>query len=372
MGQTDSVGPVAGWRGHVQVDAQGVQSTVPIVRPRDEGVWNPQWFSAPAATTQSTLFLQRRLLLAGAAEIKSAVVRITGDRALRLWVNGDLVLRGPDDPGSDVGEEGKWTHHWLYNTIDVAPYLKAGTNTLAIEVVNASLLSAFSTGNTGVAFRLALTDAEGHERTIEGPDGWKGVAHRAYTEQSWAAGSSKDELAYDARLEPNGWPQAEDVHDWLDAVAVPSRGVLQASRIPARMEAVWPAISVDHVRGQVTTSGTLGQVDEDLTVVGDASFTLHFGRVISAYLALEAESDDGATVTLLPKEIADQDGVARPLQITLRNGVTRWESPNYDAFSQVEVRVRAGRHPVRLRFVRAIFTSQPVAYGVFSRAVTIT
>jgi alpha-L-rhamnosidase len=55
------------------------------------------------------------------------VVHISADNQYRLFVNGTYAAKGP--ARSDL-------HHWYYETLDLAPLLKAGENTLAVEVVN--------------------------------------------------------------------------------------------------------------------------------------------------------------------------------------------------------------------------------------------
>lgn len=355
----DTVGPVAPWRGHVLVSDEGVQADASPASPVPGAAWSPQWFTASKADRASTVYLLRTLDVRDHTALKHALFKVSGDRAYRVWINGVLVLRGPDDPGSDVGNPPRWTHQWLYNTVDAGPYLHPGENRIAVEVVNADVLSAYSTGRTGFAFSADLRYTDGGEQRVEGPGGWVGKATATYRVGSYAGGADPVELQFFAAEEPLGWPLPKDAADW--AAAEPrsnSWGRLQASMIPARMEADWPATTLDAVVGSVTH----GEAGDDITVNSDARFTLQFGRVISAYLALQAEAAHGAVVTLVPRETADQSDVARPIELNLRDGVTTWESPGYDSFSQVEVRVTHVTSPVKLHFVRAIFTSQPVRY----------
>lgn len=361
---TDSLGPVAPWRGRTVVDTGGVQAAAADYAPAAAlPAWTPHWFMAREAGPASTVFLRRSLDVSAGARLQHAVFNVSGDRSYRVWVNGTLVLRGPDDPGTDVGETLRWTHQWLYNTVDVTPYLHAGSNIVTVQVVNSPLLSNPSLGTPGFAFASELTYEGGHTQASEGPDGWSGRVTDAYTQGTIGDLPDGDGLRYAAAKEPTDWPLPSDTTGWspVEAIASPW-GTLRPSRIPTRMEAVWPVASMSHTSGASVHVAELKRPAEDIRVTGDSAFTVDFGRVISAYLSMQIESDGGAIVTLVPRETHDQKEVARPVEVTLRKGVTTWESPGYDSFSQVEVRLSHVSAPVHVRFVRAVFTSQPVIY----------
>lgn len=361
----DSLGPVARWRGHTLVDPSGVQAAagVDLTPYGGNAAWRPQWFTAKGAGASSTVFLQRRLTVSSAASLKQATAWVSADRVYRLWINGKLVSRGPDDPGFDVGEKGLWTHQWLYNTVDLAPYIHPGSNLISAEVVNSSSSSAFSLGKTGFAFQAALGYDNGRTETVAGPAGWTGVSTLAYSDGAMNADPAVTGLRYDAALEPSGWLDPAASSAWTAVVPVPSAwGDLRPSQIPGRMEAEWPALGVTDVSGDVRIDGPVVRAGEGITLNGDASFTVKFSRVLSAYLSMQVDGAAGTVVTLLPKETYDQPAAERPLQVTLRDGTTFWESIGYDSFSEVKVRVQHATKPVHIAFLKAVFTSQPVQY----------
>jgi hypothetical protein len=360
---TSRVGPAAPWKGRTLVDATGVQATDSNFGPSaNEAVWQPQWFSAAGADASSTVLLKRQIVIPAAGTLKTAVVRLSADRSFRLWINGQLIARGPDDAGSDVGEAHKWTQRWLYNTVDLSAYLHAGSNLVAVEIVNSSS-SAFSLGKTGLAFEANLAYRDGRRQIVAGPEGWTAIATRAYSDGALSASPAMEGLRYDASLEAADWLSSDGPRGWAAAVPIDSVwGELRASHIPARMEAVWPALGVVGAIGNVRVNAVPGHAGQDITVSGDATFTLRYDRVISAYLSMQAEGAAGTVVTLLPKETHEQDTPARPLQVTLREGQTIWESPSYDSFSEVEVHVTHATNPVHLTSIEADFTSQPVVY----------
>ncbi|HEX7814585.1 alpha-L-rhamnosidase C-terminal domain-containing protein [Dyella sp.] len=359
----DVIGPVAPWRGHARVNVDGIQADAPVRLPTGGSNWSPHWFTVPTVADARTVYLTRELTIDARAALTEASFRLSGDQAYRVWINGVLVLRGPDDPGSDVGQPPRWTHQWLYQRMDARPYLRAGPNRIAVEIVNAPVLSAYTTGQTGFAFEASLRYADGRTTHLEGPIGWVGRTASTYRVGRFADAPDLEGLRVSAAQQPDGWPEPIGSAAWAAVTpATGAWGTLRPSLIPARMEATWPAHSVDNVSGRVTRAGDVGDPATDIVVDGDAQFTVHYGRVVSAYLALQAEAPEGAIITLVPKETDDQTEIARPLEVQLREGATTWESPSYDSFSQVEVRIAHAAKPVRLRFLRAIFTSQPVQY----------
>ena len=57
----------------------------------------------------------------------SFIIHITADNHYELYVNGKFACSGPQR--SDL-------YHYKYETIDIAPFLQAGKNTIAVQVVN--------------------------------------------------------------------------------------------------------------------------------------------------------------------------------------------------------------------------------------------
>ena len=108
--------------------ALALASEINFPRPRCVvETWNGSWITSPEIVgTESVSVLFRRSfdLPEKPAE---CIVNITADNHYTLYVNGRRVAFGPQP--SDL-------RHWRYETLDLAPYLRAGSNLLAVEVVN--------------------------------------------------------------------------------------------------------------------------------------------------------------------------------------------------------------------------------------------
>ncbi len=98
------------------------------------GYWNANWIapdgqelgstSASASARQYGVYLFRKTINLSAKPGRF-VVHVSADNRYRLFVNGQAVGMGP--ARSDL-------QHWNYETIDLAPFLRTGSNLLAAQV----------------------------------------------------------------------------------------------------------------------------------------------------------------------------------------------------------------------------------------------
>jgi hypothetical protein len=102
----------------------GAQSSDNDAAPRQ---WNAAWIALPGdnGVNYGIYYFRKNIDIAG----KSAtfIVHISADNRYKLYVNGKLVSLGPAR-----GD----TYYWNYETVDLAPYLLAGKNTIAALVWN--------------------------------------------------------------------------------------------------------------------------------------------------------------------------------------------------------------------------------------------
>jgi len=370
----DPRGPIAAWAGKTLVNDQGVQAVNFKYTLPDGTPWEPQWIWV--ATTQNAgkvplgAHFRKELTLPASAHVTSAYAKVSADRVYRLWVNGHLVSRGPADPGNDIILWTHWSHRWLYNRVDLAPYLHAGQNLIAAEVFTANMIPSYSLGHPGFAMAADVQLANGPAVTVAtGPD-WKARAIEAYSEGPLnalsprpPAKSSPDGLLYDARLDDPAWRSASfHPNGWADAAKIDSVwGTLSVSQIPEAMEAVWPVESIGSATPNVTTTAPLAEIGHSIRIAGNGAFNVNFDRVLSAYLSVKINGAAGTVVTLEPAE-THTDPSHRPVQLTLRGGETIFEYPLLDSFSTVRVTVSQASVPVEFSDIRATFASQPVEY----------
>jgi alpha-L-rhamnosidase len=89
--------------------------------------WNAHWIGAPydAGKDYGVYYFRKSIDLA--TKPSTFIVHVSADNRYKLSINGTLVSLGPAR-----GD----TYYWNYETIDLAPYLSAGKNTIAALVWN--------------------------------------------------------------------------------------------------------------------------------------------------------------------------------------------------------------------------------------------
>ena len=94
---------------------------------RQISLWKASWVTLPGigATDYGVYEFQKEISLT--AVPPQYTVFVTGDNRYKLFVNDRLVSIGP--------ARGDLTH-WNYETVDLAPYMKVGRNTVRAIVWN--------------------------------------------------------------------------------------------------------------------------------------------------------------------------------------------------------------------------------------------
>ncbi|MDR3260354.1 MAG: glycoside hydrolase family 78 protein [Tannerella sp.] len=99
------------------------------------------------------------------------IIHLSADNRYKLYVNGRIAAIGPQ--GSD------W-RHWRYETLNIAPYLQAGDNVIAAEVVNWGPDRFFGIMSIRTAFMMqGATPKEAVVNTTPN-DTWKAMENGAY------------------------------------------------------------------------------------------------------------------------------------------------------------------------------------------------
>ncbi|WP_026463057.1 alpha-L-rhamnosidase N-terminal domain-containing protein [Adhaeribacter aquaticus] len=132
--------------------------------------WAAQWIAVAGESGQDYGVYHFRKSFDLPHKPATFLVHVSGDNRYKLYVNGKIVCLGP--ARSDV-------NHWVFETVDLAPYLKEGKNTLAAVVWNfgahkavpqMSLQTGFIMQGNGVA-----------EQVVNTGKSWKGIKNLAYS-----------------------------------------------------------------------------------------------------------------------------------------------------------------------------------------------
>ncbi len=381
----DPRGPIRAYGDRIQVTEEGVSLkaqeglwNTPAGASR-EPLWNPNWITSPNPHHSHPLAirLRKEVSLPVGAHVQKAIALVTADRFYRLWVNGVLVSRGPDDAGNDYSPPERWSRQWLANRLDLGSFLHPGVNVIAAEVFRVH--RNFTLGTTGFAFKMTVeADAPSHSVLVESGSDWQVEDVTAYSQAALAEGHSATEpnpiaFRYDAPKDEPGWRdkdfsarQRESPGAWSPAKMIPSIwGPIVVSTLPLMMEAIWPIAQVSVSQGRAASqppSPKAAQQRWPLFLNSDGNLVVEYDRVLSGYISLAVKGIPGTIITVWPRELRTDAPGRRPLQVVLGEGVTRFESPDLESFSSLHIDVSNAGGPVEFRDIRATFVSQPVVY----------
>lgn len=282
---------------------------------------------------------------------KQSVVRITSECSYRLYVNDQIVARGPADVGRDydIGPTGPW----LYDVVDVSKWVKKGQNLLAVEVVSSALVqSEGKLGKPGL-----WLEADLGSRKIGSDESWLATDNPCIAFERSADGeplSGRGEfLTLHSQTLPSEWKSKGLVWDFAVLAKSADRPILQ-SEIPAPLEATYPAVGFNRVKGGA-------KIDPRPRFESNGGFSVKFDRVLSANIVLTVAGGKGAVLTLMPNE-RDEPGFHRAVRLRLGEGRQTFEVPFFDSFSTINIEATGVSAPIEIEEVRAVFRSYPVRY----------
>jgi alpha-L-rhamnosidase len=187
--------------------------------------WSADWIAPSGAPPFDYGVYHFRRTFDLAAKPSTFVVHVSGDNRYRLYVNGTRVAWGP--ARGDL-------FHWRFETVDIAPHLKAGRNAIAAVVWNFSKMAPMAqiTSQTG----FVLQGDTPTEQVADTSASWKAIRNRAYQPLPvtfeemhgyFVAGPGEK---VDGRQYPWGWEQT----DFDDSVWPAADVIVYASARDAR------------------------------------------------------------------------------------------------------------------------------------------
>ncbi len=317
------------------------------------------------------------------------LVHVSADNRYRLFVNGQQVSSGPQR--SDL-------MHWRYETVDLAPHLRAGRNVLAALVWNWGPHRPVAQFSRHTAF-LLQGDGEPEAAANTGP-GWRVFRNPGYEALPVRAddvggyhaappGESVDGSRY-----PWGWDElgfadqgwsAPAVREGWGAERTQFRGTavtgeamlwqLVPRSIPPMEEAVVRFSAVRRRDGVAPGDGFLGgEGDLVVPVRRLATLLLDQSHLTNAYAVLETSGGAGSIVTLTYAEaLKDAKGdkgnrndvegktisgikdVFRPGGGKRRRFQTLW----FRTYRYVQVTIETADEPLRIHDLHGVFTGYP-------------
>jgi alpha-L-rhamnosidase len=311
-------------------------------------------------------------------------VHVTADNRYQLFANGERVSWGP--ARGDL-------FHWRYETVDLAPHLRAGRNVLAAVVWNFGIHAPQAQATYQTGFLLQVAGEE--EKALSTDRNWKAVRNEAYAPvpivpaeihyQYYVAGPGD---RVDASAYPWGWEQPDfDDSKWeaaqqgpvgsaRDAIDAPSRWMLVPRSIPAMEEQPTRFARVRRSSG-VTLPDAFPRTAAPLVVAArsKASVLLDQDHLTTAYPELTVSGGRGATITLRYAEAllepggkrkGNRDDVegkelrgARDVFVADGGAHRRFRPLWWRTYRYVQLDVETGDDPVTVEDLAAVSTSYP-------------
>jgi alpha-L-rhamnosidase len=174
--------------------------------------WKAQWISHPTESLLDYGVFHFRKSFELNEPPREFIIHISADNRYRLFVNGKPICFGP--ARADL-------EHWTYESIDIAPFLKAGKNLLAAEVWNFGELKPWAQFSIKTAFILQGNSIS--EEIVNTDTSWKVIKDQAYSPAPASSGETGGQFVVvgpcdrvDASFFPWNWETpGYDDHSWL-------------------------------------------------------------------------------------------------------------------------------------------------------------
>jgi hypothetical protein len=269
------------------------------------------------------------------AKPKSAIARIAVDSKYWLWINGKLVVfegglkRGPNRTDT------------YYDTVDLAPHLSNGTNTIALLVwyFGKEGFSHISSGKPGLLF-----DADIDGRSLLSDATWKTIVHPAYGNTGAPhpnARLAESNVHFDAQRDIPGWMNA-DFNDgaWESAKAMGAAPLAPWNALHPRPIPLWK----DYGLRDYTNASQLATQSDGKVIVAK----LPYDAQVTPYLKIDAPA--GLKIDMRSDSYANTGDTSVRAEYITREGQQEYESLGWMSGHEIHYKIPAGVKVLSLKF----------------------
>lgn len=266
--------------------------------------WTAYWITDPAAAQREYGIYHFRKSFSLSAVPSSFIIHVSADNRYRLFVNGKAICSGP--ARGDL-------FNWYYETVDLAPYLKSGTNTIAAQVWNMGILAPVAQVSNQTAFIIqGNTEAE---KIVNTDSTWKAIQNIAYKPCSLnngerlgaymviGPGDEVDGVKYPWNWEQpeyndGAWRNADEIaHAEPVGFGTDNRWTMAPRNIPVFKEELLRFYSIRRAAGIITNSGFVGgNAPLKLPAHQNSNILLDMGTNTAAYPELILSAGRGSRI----------------------------------------------------------------------------
>ena len=179
-----------------------------------KNIWTAYWISSTENQQKEYAIYHFRKSFFVEYKLKKFIIHLTADNRYRLFINGAPIISGP--ARGDIA-------NWYYESIDIAPYIKPGQNTVAALVWNMGDPAPLAQLSNQTGFLLQSDNIA--QNDINTDETWKVLRSKAFKPcsfdnmerlQAYMVVGPGDEI--DGRLYLWGWEKPEfDDKEWPNA-----------------------------------------------------------------------------------------------------------------------------------------------------------
>ena len=370
-------------------------TTVSAQQPRQ--TWHAQWISHPTAPLREPLTLHFRKSFQVPEKSAHFLVHVSADNRFILYLNGQRVGDGP--ARGDIA-------HWRYETLDLAPFLVPGTNSLAATVWNFGIYAPVAQISDRTAFLVegdtpaeaavntdsswSVEDEPGQTPLPRTADGFWAYMAAGYGETLRAADYDwtwLTEPTTSGRWVAAGPALREAIYEHSGIAAprgaqadVPWQLVPDTLPPMAYTEQDPGKLVRETVEGQVTlrfangAGGTEGHIPATIAPHQEIHLMLDRGELTTAYPELHFSAGQGARITLTyaealydaqqhkgnRNEVGDRVAIGIHDEIYPDGGSNRTFQPLWwRTWRYLDIAIETADQPLHLDGLRAHFTAYP-------------
>ncbi|RHJ87807.1 alpha-L-rhamnosidase C-terminal domain-containing protein [Parabacteroides sp. AM08-6] len=296
-----------------------------------DGAWKAHWINTERCQSQTNTWLAYRKTVNIENVPQQLVARIAADSKYWLWINGKLVVfegglkRGPSP------------YDTYYDKVEIAPYLTAGENTIAVLVWHFGK-SGFNHVNSGLAALLFEAIAPGIE--IISDKSWQCCVYDAYQNTEAPHPNFRlpeSNIRFDANKEMRGWNLPDFSGSFSSAEII---GVVGKAPLGRLVERPIPLVK-DY--------GLKPYVNIRKSVAGDTLYCrLPYNCQVTPYLKVEAKGGDTIRIQTDNYRGGSENNV-RAEYIT-RSGIQEYESYGWMNGNEMQYTIPKGVNVLDVQF----------------------
>ena len=269
--------------------------------------WPAFWVAVPNESTDGYgIYLFRKTVELN-TKPETFIIHVSADNRYKLFVNEKLVSLGP--ARGDLS-------HWNFETVDIAPYLKAGKNIVAAQVWNEGEYKP----EAQISFRTGfiLQGATSNEAVLNTNESWKCQQDNSYAplrfnaQTYYVAGAGEirnmalhPKLWQSESFDDGNWQKAKQIFNGLPKTILgpygsPNGWMLVPSAIPQMELKEQRLTKLIDVTGGVTLPGEFPAHQKEFTIPAAAAITIILDQsyLTNAYPDLFFSGGKDATITI--------------------------------------------------------------------------